>query len=87
MISRIIEQQERELSRVAKVNVVEKHDAGHLGKVVYPITVDVTQQITTKLGGHKTIVAGKKTIYPKEFEAELIYLISAHPLDAEENTY
>lgn len=80
MISRIVEQQEQELSQVAKVKVVEKHADGYLCKVAYPITIDVTQQITTTLGGKKTIVTGKKTIYPKEFEAELIYLISEKPL-------
>jgi hypothetical protein len=80
MISRIVEQQEQELSQVAKVKVVEKHADGYLCKVVYPITIDVTQQITTTLGAKKTIIVGKKTIYPKEFEAELIYLISQKKL-------
>ncbi|PQJ27407.1 hypothetical protein [Rubritalea profundi] len=62
MISRIVEQQEQELSQVTKVKVVKKHADGYLCKVVSPITIDVTQQITTTLGGRKTIVVGKKTV-------------------------
>ncbi len=80
MISRIIEQQELELSQDAKVKVVEKHADGYLCKVVYPITIDVTKQVTTTLGARKIIVVGKKTIYPNDFEAELIYLLSEKPL-------
>ena len=72
MISRIIEQQEREFSQDAKVKIVEKHADGYLCKVVYPVTVDVTKQVTTTLGARKTIVVGKKTIYPRDFQAELI---------------
>ena len=66
MISRIIEQQEQELSQKAKVKVVEKHADGYLCKVVYPITIDVTKQITTTLGAKKTIIVGKKTFFPKK---------------------
>ena len=62
MISRIVEQQEQELSQVTKVKVAKKHADGYLCKVVSPITIDVTQQITTTLGGRKTIVVGKKTV-------------------------
>lgn len=80
MISRIVEQQEKELSQDAKVKVIEKHADGYLCKVVYPITVDVTKLVTSTLGAKKTIIVGKKTIYPSDFEAALIYLISEKSL-------
>ncbi|WP_347440877.1 hypothetical protein [Rubritalea sp.] len=76
MIARIVEQQEQEFSQDAKIKVIEKHSDGYLCQVVYPMTVDITKQVTSTLGSTKTSVVGKKTIYPSKFEADLIYLVS-----------
>ncbi|MFC4995417.1 hypothetical protein [Rubritalea tangerina] len=76
MIAKLVAQQEWEYSKEAKVTVLKKHEKGYICQAVHPVLVDVTKQVTTTLGGKKTIVVGKKRIFPDHKLSPKIFLLS-----------